>query len=407
MMKKTIVALAATAATAAFAQVSIVGNIDVGYQVINAQDTLTNVTRLTNNGVSTSTLAFKGSEDLGNGLKIGFSLETTINPTDSSTQDGAPGYSKAGSTGQTAASGAYTGTPFNSEQFISLSGDFGTVRAGVPNAAVFRAQGVSQPFGTGFGSGYSSTYSRMGTQSRYTIGNYLGGSQGAGNTLRVLRNERTVQYETPNMNGLSGMVEVAFANDNFTSAAATSDKTFANNTPAFMGVLVNYSAGDLNVSAAYNSIKSGYYALPTNQSALETLGAADIAANTEVNYSILAANYKIGASTFYAGATNVKASNNTEDAQSWNVAYKYAMNANVDFLANLVSKSSSLPTSLANTSAAPTSWNLNSKMIGIGADYRLSKRSNLYVRYENRDSNTDNAGTGETVVTMIGVRHQF
>jgi len=406
MMKKTLVALAATAATAAFAQVSIVGNIDMGYQVINAQDTTANVTRLTNNGISTSTLGFQGSEDLGNGLKIGFLLETTLNATNSSVTDGAPSSTSA-TTGQTASSGSYTGTPFNSQQFLSLSGAFGTVRAGVPNAAVFRAQGVSQPFGTGFGSGYSSTYSRMGTNSRYTISNYLGGAQGSGNTLRVVRNERTVQYETPTMNGFSTMVEVAFANDNATTALASGATTFANNTPAFMGVLVNYSAGALNVSAAYNSIKSGYYSLPTNQAAWETLGAASLAANTEVNYSILGANYTMGASTFYAGASNVKASNNTEDAQSWNIAYKFALNADVDFLANLVSRSSSLPTSLANTALAPTSWNLNSKMIGIGADYRLSKRSSLYLRYENRDTNTDNAGTGETVTTMIGVRHQF
>jgi predicted porin len=126
---------------------------------------------------------------------------------------------------------------------------------------------------------------------------------------------------------------------------------------------------------------------------------------------MLGANYTMGSHTFYTGMSNVRASNATEDTQSWNVAYKLALSSNVDLMANMVSMSSSLANTgafitLAN-SATQATWNLNRKIIGFGADYRLSKRTNLYARYENYDSNTDNTATGETTTTAFGVRHQF
>jgi predicted porin len=267
---------------------------------------------------------------------------------------------------------------------------------------MFRTQGNSQPFGTALGSGYSGTNSRLGYVGSYGISSYMGMSNGAGSALRVIRNQKTVQYETPNMSGLSGMVEYSFANDNST--------TITGNSPLFMGAMVHYSQGALNVSAAYNSYSVGTNGINGNPDgfSVKTIG---LAASQNIAYQVLAANYKIGQNTFYAGLTNVRASNATEDSQSWNVAYKFALNANVDLLANMVSTSSSLANSgafitLANAVTQAT-WNLNKKTIGLGADYRLSKRTNLYVRYENLDSNTDNTATGETISTAFGVRHQF
>jgi len=234
MMKKTLVALAATAVTGAFAQVAITGNIDLGILSLNGQTQASNTSGLANGNSSTSSLAFSGSEDLGGGLRAGFKLETTLTANTASSLDASP------ATGFSGFANMNSGTPFNSEQFISLSSSgFGTVRFGVPNAAIFRAQGASQPFGTGFGSGYSSTFSRMGYTQAYAVSDYLGTPNGTGTPLRVIRMQNTIQYETNVMNGFSAMVEYAAQNDNATSTTA-----FGSNSPEFMGLLVNYSAGN-------------------------------------------------------------------------------------------------------------------------------------------------------------------
>jgi len=397
MMKKTLVALAAVAVTGAYAQVSITGNIDLGVRAVGSQTASSNKTSLEKNNSSTSTMEFRGSEDLGGGLKAGFQLQWTITPEAAGTENAASQATTGAGNSQ-----YYTGNPFNSEQFLSLSGNWGTIKAGEPNAAVYRAQFVTQPLGTAFGSGFTGTgFSRMGYAGGYGLSSYMGNTPGAGNTMRVIRMQRTVQYETPVMNGLSGMVEYSFANDNST--------TFTSNTPSFMGVLVNYSSGPLNLVAAQNTYKNGNNGVAGNAVGFNATVNA-LATGAEVSYQALGANYKIGDNTFYAGMTNVRASNATEDTQSWNVAYKYAMNANVDLMANMVSKSSSLAggqTITFGNGATASTNNLNGKMIGFGADYRLSKRTNLYARYEMFDANTDNTATGETTTTAFGVRHQF
>jgi len=397
MMKKTLVALAAAAATGAFAQVSITGNIDLGVRSVGSQTSTSQKTSIEKNNSSTSTMEFKGSEDLGGGLKAGFLLQWTITPEAAGTENGT-----AQPTTGTGNTQYFTGAPFNSEQYISLSGDFGTVKVGEPNAAAYRAQFVTQPLGTAFGSGYgSSSFSRMGYAAGYGLSSYMGNSPGAGTTQRVIRMQRTAQYETPTFAGLSGMVEYSYGNDNSTTITA--------NTPSFMGVLVNYTNGPLNLVVAQNNYKNGNQGVAGNASGF-TVTSNALAAGQEVVYQVLGANYNMGQHTFYTGMTNVRASNATEDTQSWNIAYKFALNSNVDIMANMVSKSSSLPSgnyiNLAN-GAQQTLWNQNQKMAGLGIDYRLSKRTNLYARYENVDVNTDNTATGETITTAFGIRHQF
>jgi predicted porin len=290
---------------------------------------------------------------------------------------------------------------------VSLSGDWGTVKAGEPNAAVFRAQGVSQPLGTGLGSGYhSTTFSRLGYAGGYGIGSFMGNANGSGTTMRVIRAQKTMQYETPVMSGFSAMAEYSFANDNATNLSGT-------NTPTWVGLLVNYSAGPLNVAAAYNKYSAGTNAITGNVNTTSTsiaLTTIALAANNDITYQFVGANYTVGQNTFYAGYSNVRASNATEDSQSWNVAYKFAATANLDLSANMVSAQSSLAGGTAITYANGLTMNttgLKRKMVGLGADYRLSKRTALFARYESVDASTDNTSTGESNITAFGVRHQF
>ena len=68
-MKKTLIALAALAATSAFAQssVQLYGGLDAGYQALNFKGNKVN--GIAGNGASTSALFVKGTEDLGGGFE--------------------------------------------------------------------------------------------------------------------------------------------------------------------------------------------------------------------------------------------------------------------------------------------------------------------------------------------------
>jgi predicted porin len=391
MMKKTLVAVAASAVAGAFAQVTITGNVDVGFRSISSQAKVSDLNQIAAGGMSTTALSLKGTEDLGGGLKAGFSMETTFGIVDTSlSNDAAP--STAGATQ------AYTGAFFNSEAFVSVAGGFGEVRAGVPNAALNQTQGVTQPFGTALGSGYSSTFSRMGgssssssQNSKYSLNNGVGGAQGGGGSIRVLRMPNTIQYYTPTMGGLRGMVEYSAGNDNQTGTA-----TIANNSPTFMGLMVAYTQGKLNLGFALNTIKTGANAIATNSTTFNSMTTSAIVANTDVSYQVIGGNYQMGANTFYAGLTSVRSSAGDEDSQSWNVAYKYDLSPKTSFIANKVNRQTSLTTA-----------NANASLFGLGMNHSLSKRTTLFARYESADTNTDNSATGETNSTFVGIRHQF
>jgi len=76
-MKKTLVAIAALAATGAMAQSAfqITGYADRGYLISNSTDTKASTRGLGSNAVTTL-FEFRGNEDLGGGNSAGFFVET-------------------------------------------------------------------------------------------------------------------------------------------------------------------------------------------------------------------------------------------------------------------------------------------------------------------------------------------
>jgi len=109
-MKKTLIALAALAAGSAFAQsnVTLYGRVDVGYAHT------TNVNTGMVSGFNSPTIfGLKGSEDLGNGLKANFGLETG-------------GINAATGAGNSAGGGL----TFSRASWAGLSGGFGAIQLG-------------------------------------------------------------------------------------------------------------------------------------------------------------------------------------------------------------------------------------------------------------------------------------
>lgn len=112
---KNLLVLGSLVATAtAWSQgVAIYGSMDMGLEAVNgklANASESDTSYRVSNGMSTPHFGFRGSEDLGGGLKAAFNLESSFAPDNGSFGHG--------------------GRAFGRQSWVSLSGGFGTVRLG-------------------------------------------------------------------------------------------------------------------------------------------------------------------------------------------------------------------------------------------------------------------------------------
>jgi predicted porin len=165
-MKKLVITLAVLGASAGAAQaqsnVTIYGALDA--YVESGNNGQTTVNRVQSGGATPSRIGFKGAEDLGSGLKAIFSLETGINLDDGSAAQG--------------------GLLFGRQAYVGLSGNFGTVTAGRQYTPFFM------------------------TNLLYTMGGGMGWGNAANYFMEppAARANNSVQYASPNMNGLVAKV---------------------------------------------------------------------------------------------------------------------------------------------------------------------------------------------------------
>ncbi len=382
-MKKSLVALAALAATTAFAQSSVTlsGLIDAGYQSIDYKGGKAG--GITNNGSATSTIQLSGSEDLGGGLKANFKLNSDFNPTTTN-----------GNSGGAAAHTANTGSWLNSEQRVGLSGGFGAVDFGVINNGSLAAQGTGNPFGTAVGSGFRSLV----TTDSLTVA-----------SSSPVRHDNSFRYTSPSMNGFTGEYYYVKKNTNASnSGTAGVNTTFGTtfgtyDTAGISEVTLKYNKGPLNVAFA-------------NQSQ-DAKDAGASPANTKGTLNTLGVNYTMGAITGYLINQTAKDDNATAanklDRTTTQYAVKYVTGAHSFMVQTGTAK---LKSSGQTSTATFAVEGEKSTLTGIGYDYALSKRTNVYFRSE---SINDKAGlvaqrasidvAGQTKITRqaIGVRHTF
>lgn len=202
-MKKTLIALAAVAASsAAFAQSSVtlygVADISLGDTNIPNSSFAANANGVMNNG--NSRWGVRGTEDLGGGLKAGFNFEQNVSLADGATPDG-----------------------FARAAWLNLSGGFGEVRLG---------RSLSTSY-------YSvASWELTGAANYSVVGNQFGFA-GAGS-----RNNAAIMYFSPNMGG-------------FTVGASTILKGNTANGEAKYDLSLGYANGPLAASLAYNTQKGG------------------------------------------------------------------------------------------------------------------------------------------------------
>ncbi len=201
-MKKTLIALAALASTAAFAQssVTLYGVADASLSKVTDKSAALSSAGTMNNG--TSRWGVRGTEDLGGGLKAGFNFEQGL-----SLNDGTLAKSGAGEFGRAA--------------WMNLSGGFGEVRLGRTLNPSFYAAAAWELTGA---ANYSAVVSQF--------GGVLGG----------IRNSSQIAYTTPNMGGFSATLGYVL-------------KGNAANEKAKVDLNAIYANGPLAVALGYNKVQ--------------------------------------------------------------------------------------------------------------------------------------------------------
>jgi predicted porin len=205
-MKKTLIALAAVAATgAAFAQSSVTlsGTVDLGFQQLANKSN--NALTMQGDRQGTSNWTLRGTEDLGGGLKGVFQISTAFNA-DVGTVTTANGFG-------------------NNGMFVGVEGGFGRLIAGRPVHILWG--NVLSANGTKGVTGHATSSVLGGNLPGSGVGSRTGGAANA------VYADNALQYFSPRFGGLQVQVEYAPSES---SAAAAQDG---------VGVGLNYSAGPL------------------------------------------------------------------------------------------------------------------------------------------------------------------
>lgn len=297
MQKKLIaLAVAGLVAAPAFAQsnVTIYGIADVGF--FHANGSGTKVNAIDTGGFSGSRIGFKGTEDLGNGLKALFTLEYKINPDEDSGVGGTKNSSR--------------------QTFIGLTGSFGTVVAG-------RLQPMAKTFVDTFDPIASTSFSPTYDLHKGTI--HTG-----------IRLNNAVAYVSPTMSGFTGQVAYSFA-----GAGTTGDVAYADDQERILGLAGMYSNGPIGAGVVYHRV-TNVNNVSANDSKDWALGGSydfgvvklmglygrhkDDAADTTDKTWTLGGQVPVGAAdTIYVGYTKLKADGSDMDAKGWALQYSHNM----------------------------------------------------------------------------------
>ena len=196
MFKKTLLALATLGAftgSAVAADVQLYGVLDQGFAYKKADTTVGN-DKTKNHSFeqvsgynAPSRFGLVGSEDLGNGLKLGFKLENSFNGDDGTLGQG--------------------GRLFGRESSVTVYGDFGAVSVG-------RMGGVASSAGT-----YDLVYA--------TADAFDGGDNAVLGLTASSRYDNVVTYQSPKFAGVQGTVQYSFKGDSSAAGregAASADR---------------------------------------------------------------------------------------------------------------------------------------------------------------------------------------
>jgi predicted porin len=391
-MKKTLIALAALAATSAFAQstVTLFGVADIGYgthtttgNVVTGGAAASIKTAGVMDGANAgSRIGFRGTEDLGGGLKADFWVEQGISPTNGAlfgVRSGATGhqvdgFSAAGAAGAlSGTAGAYSqGT--NRQTYLGLSSGMGTVRVGYQ---------------------YTNIY-ELGTLSGYAMGSegvpgadkaHLHGQAQNGGTRA-----NGITYISPSLSGVTVRVQYGAGSPNraiFDSTAALAASGLSVDKNIRTSIMAKYDQGPLSLAIAYTQnevtqsaratafVATGVYgaSLPATSTAItnaaaRTANLTQIGGSYDLKVAKVGFTYNTGENGGAAVASAPQLDTDNTTYKAYNVSATFPMGALVPFV------------SFGNATSTNARTNVKTEdysMTQFGARYIMSKRTTAYV----------------------------
>jgi predicted porin len=370
-MKKSLLALAALTAFAGAASaqssVTLFGILDVNAKRVTNETAAgsRSLASLSQDGIASSRLGFRGVEDIGGGVRAGFWLEAGLNP-DTGGQGGA-----AGSAGT---------TTYNRRSTVSLMGGFGEIRLGRDYTPDFWNHTVYDPFGTnGVGNSTNTFNTLFGIPATPPATNPIGSAADYANVAGTLvRTNNSIGYFLPALGGVFGQVQVSAGEGGIGNKHT--------------GGRIGYAGGPVSIAVAF--------------------GRTDIAGPPNVEYSRvnIGGSYNLGFMTLMAQFNRAEQDGGLRDKREVD---HYLVGAVVPFGA------SSLKFSYVNSDGSGGAFNtFDASQIAVGYQYDLSKRTAIYANFA-RISNDGSANytIGGGVAGQIagkdstgiefGVRHTF
>ncbi|MDO4593503.1 MAG: porin [Comamonadaceae bacterium] len=349
-MKKSLIAFGAALACLGTAQaqsnVQLSGLVDMyagSVKMAGAERT----SQLGSGGLTTSWWGMSGTEDLGNGLKVGFALGAFFRA-----DTGTPGRTNVDNF-------------FARDANVSLSGGFGTLKLGRSMAPNFLPTIAFNPFGDSF------------TVSPLVLHANMSFAPAANSTAVDTGWSNQITYSTPNLNGFQANLHYAFGEQAGDSGA--------NN----IGANLTYRSGALALTAFYEQADI----LGTPSTPLYVEGSKN------ENW-MLGGSYDFGAAKLYA--TYGESEKEVASAQTLDQK-TYSLGLDVP-----VTKAGTLKLAAAQSDRDYSVLMDNKRTtVTLGYDHFLSKRTDVYTAVMYDKLSFDGASNQSGTSAVIGLRHRF
>jgi len=401
-MKKTLVAMAALAATGAFAQVTMYGSIDVAFGVKTHTDangaTVSKATGVMEGLNAGNRIGFRGTEDLGSGLKANFVIENGINITNGqlfSTRSGAAGQqidgvAATGGANNNMPAGAYT-TSTNRQSYVALeSATLGQVRLGYQYTNLYALS---------TNSGYMNGAEQPGSDVAHLMSNSVFGGTRA-NAVTYM-SPRFSDVQVTLQHGAGAGRELVESN----AANTAVDSTAVRNS-----IMLNYNGvKNLDVSYAYTAYMARSAAGVTPLSVFGVAGTASTSTDSIAKLHQLGASYNFGMVKLTGTYNNGKSDDTSSTGAASSSTY-VSQQIGVEGLFGAFRPFAQIGSGkiISTTAAGVDSTVGDYKTQQFGMRYDLSKRTLVYIMTgTTKDDSATTTATAKREVTAAGIYHSF